>query len=74
MSADSDSAPSDKRKKTTEVNDLPDAPVNEGDAADVKGGATSVPCIKQGIPCVRHVDPCFRPGGLPPGPYKPGGH
>jgi hypothetical protein len=60
MAADSGSAPSGKRTKTTEIVDLPDAAVDDTSAGNVKGGSTAVPCLKVGVPCIKPSVPCIR--------------
>ncbi len=55
MSSDSGSAPSGKRRKTTEITDLPDPSVGESRAEDVKGGSLIIPCVRTIIPCIKPV-------------------
>ncbi len=61
MSTDSGSTPSEKRTKTTQITDLPDPAIDQGEAGDVKGGATIVPCVRTIVPCIKTIIPCIRP-------------
>ena len=62
-SGDSASAP---RKKQSELHDLPPNGLTESEAADISGGLTLEPCLRNLIPCVKPaIDPCWRPARLP---------
>jgi hypothetical protein len=61
MTMDSSADSQEKRKKTTEISDLSETSVTDGQAGDVKGGSLIIPCIRVIVPCVHPSVPCIRP-------------